>query len=193
MWHRLPGLMIAILLMPGVAQAELISITYEFEARDFVSIFGHATPPQSEVMGRFQMTYNSMAGNQENLVPDWIELQIAGFTYTPENTRLSVLLLPPSNGALIIGGIRNGLYSMTGRTDDFTLVIDTAVTRPGIAQFMYGSAGLNDFFAANTESARIVSKTILPIPAPPGIVLGGFGLIVFGYSSIKSHFRRRLR
>ena len=148
------------------AQADLITLNYDFTA----SGFSQATTPDP-IFGSFSVTFDD-ASDITNQLSD-----------------VSVTLSVPFDGApalsyvqavdfLILGG--NGSVTFTGGTDleDFLLRINNASSATPIAtfQYTYVDEDLGEIIFEGTENVTLTPSDSAPVPEPATMTLLGLGL-----------------
>ena len=155
----------------GMAEAAPISKSFAFEASGFIGFLG-TTPPQDTVFGSFSFTFDDAGGDQSGIAPDSVSLTIFGFAYSVSNTVVDAILSSPSD-LLLFGGIQDGAGSVSGFTNDFSLVVDNFTISPALPNFRYATSTLNDVF----EASIVAVTEIVPVPGPRSLVLLGLGAL----------------
>jgi hypothetical protein len=153
-----------LVLSHGIADASPITKTFEFEASGFVAFVG-TIPPEDPVSGSFSFTFDDAAGDQTGITPEAVNLTIDGFTYSVTDTTVSTFV-----GAFIFGGVRDGALAISGRTDDFTLVIDRLSP---FGSFSYAVSTINDIFSTSTVSVTELTT----VPEPGSLTLSAIGAL----------------
>jgi len=151
-------LVVAGICMPGTARADIFNVSFTAAG------FG-AGAPQDPVSGSFEFTAASATSAITAL--DSVNLTIAGHVYTLGEVGFS-------NGShTLIGGTLNTPNAISSNTTDFWIRWTTASDAP--LDFIYSTAGVNDFFSG---SLRTFSITAVPEPASLALLLGAGPFLV---------------
>jgi len=150
------------LMLLFLTSAHAIPITVSFQ----VTGFG-AGAPADPIAGSFLYEAASTTSNIISLTS--VNLTIAGHTYTLGD----VGFISPFGANQLIGGLANGVPSVTQFTDDFALRWDESSLVP--FDFFYATANSNvfDAFGASHFTQFSVTRATVPEPTSWALLLAG--------------------
>jgi hypothetical protein len=158
-------------LLAGMAEpAAANSYQLTFGASDFGSFPGGTTPPVGFVLGQFTFALDLAHDSNGSVATDFVNLAhgAMGYEYVA------------STGLLLIGGTLNGVSSVSGGTDDLSLVVEHFNSAPSYFAFSYASAlGPGALFQAGNGDIH-VDVTATPLPAALPLfasAVGGLGFV----------------